>query len=140
MRKLFYALVLVISGCSTGSHLTFGPATVSSRVGAHEYREPKFYFNPNDSGYVGSTLAWFSSEVGGKLHSCNSVDLSLWVNWDQKDDAGNKVDPWVYPDAKSTVQRTVVTDLTPTVNVAPFSVTTTGNNTNTLYLNAVTVP
>jgi len=85
------AVGLVSTGCSMGSGATFGPASVQSRVGVHEWRPAKFYCDPEETGCTGSTFGFFSSEICGKLHECNGMGLDLWIDWDQDGD------PWEYP-------------------------------------------
>jgi len=75
-------MVIGLTGCAAGSKLTFGPATVSSQVSAHEWQDASFE-NDEEAGCVRSTLGFISSELCGQLHDCNGVGFGAYINWDQ---------------------------------------------------------
>jgi len=85
MKKSIIVLVafvtLVVSGCVASSHATVGPATVQSSVAMHEYRVPAFYA---EDGVVGSTLAFWSSQVGASLQDCNELSFGGTISWNQE--------------------------------------------------------
>lgn len=73
-------LVVAVSGCVASSHMTVGPATVQSSVATHEYRAPAFYV---EDGKMGSTLGFWSSEVGVAVGECTEASLGGSISWDQ---------------------------------------------------------
>ena len=74
-------VAIAVSGCVASSRATLGPATVQSSVAMHEYREPAFYA---EDGVVGSTLAFWSSQVGAAWGDCEELSFGGKISWNQE--------------------------------------------------------
>jgi len=82
MKKLTLLMtllaVIAFTGCVARSHITVGPATASSWVEAHEWKDANFWAK---DGRVGSTLGFLSSEVSGAWDKCEGLSVGASVSW-----------------------------------------------------------
>ena len=100
MRKSIFvtilALVAITAGCTTGTHLTFGPLHGQADATTHkDLQKPTFYFAQEkpEGLCTGSSLLWWSSEVCGQWRKCNELSFGLFVNWEQTPPAPEPTPP-----------------------------------------------
>lgn len=86
--------VIIIAGCTSGSHLTLGPGHAESSVSAHEWRDAAFVSGEQEGkgSCVGSTFGFLSSELCGEWRECNEASIGLYSNWDQDQNTNGTVD------------------------------------------------